>query len=155
MATEGDHVKFHVDKEAIIGNEINSGVGDLFWKCFKELNISFCPQESPLHIATRQGDLHTVRHLIDEGTDFNMRDDHGVRITIIWIDQYTADLSLISLDRRSPPSFVIFGGVYSFCSLNYNSSITEAYQEDEYHLRFIRTLISFLSSSDNSPACGS
>ena len=36
-------------------------------------------QESPLHIATRQGDLHKVRQLIDEGIDINMIiDEKGV-----------------------------------------------------------------------------
>ena len=31
-------------------------------------------------MAARQGNLHTVRHLIDEGTDVNVKDDDGVRI---------------------------------------------------------------------------
>ena len=63
------------------------------------------------------------------------------------------------------------GYVCSFCCLDCNSSITDEYEEDEYHLRFIRicTLPQYLlgiqlisgllcnpfSSSDNCPACGS
>ena len=51
------------------------------------------------------------------------------------------------LELQLPPaSFVMFGGweESSFCCLDCNSSITEGYKEDEYHLRFIRTVVSSL-----------
>ena len=35
-------------------------------------------------MAARQGNLHTVRHLIEEGTDVNVKDDDGVRIKTNW-----------------------------------------------------------------------
>ena len=60
-------------------------------KCFDqyhfEVNISFFPLKGgkSIHEAARQGDLDTVRHLIDEGTDVNSRDDEGVSIRT-WID---------------------------------------------------------------------
>ena len=38
-------------------------------------------------MAARQGNLRTVRHLIDEGTDVNVKDDDGVRIqTYLYTD---------------------------------------------------------------------
>ena len=47
-------------------------------------------------MAAKQGNLHTVRHLIDEGTDVNVKDDGGVRIKTNW---YT-DLSLNYPNRK-------------------------------------------------------
>ena len=35
-------------------------------------------QGNHLHEAARRGNLHTVKQLIDEGIDVNMKDDHGV-----------------------------------------------------------------------------
>ena len=32
-------------------------------------------------MATRQGDLDKVKHLIDEGDDINRKDKNGVRVT--------------------------------------------------------------------------
>ena len=45
----------------------------------KEVSISFL-QGNSIHKAARQGDLDTVQHLIDEGTDVNIKDDDGVSI---------------------------------------------------------------------------
>ena len=44
----------------------------------KEVNISFL-QGNSIHEAARQGDLDTVRCLIDEGTDANIKDDDAAR----------------------------------------------------------------------------
>ena len=38
----------------------------------------FSVHQGNLHDATQQGDVDTVRQLIDEGTDVNVRDDDGV-----------------------------------------------------------------------------
>ena len=38
----------------------------------------FSVHQGNLHEATRQGNLDTVRQLIDEGTDVNIRDADGV-----------------------------------------------------------------------------
>ena len=43
-----------------------------------------------LHIAARHGDLHLVKHLIDKGTDINVRDDDGVRQEFILISVYNS-----------------------------------------------------------------
>ena len=40
-------------------------------------------QGNSLHIATRQGDLDTVKHLIDEGDDINSKDKNGVRAAVV------------------------------------------------------------------------
>ena len=53
-----------------------------------QINISFgvfvclC-QGISLHLAARQGDLDTVKHLVDEGDDINSKDKNGVRMTIV------------------------------------------------------------------------
>ena len=43
-----------------------------------------------LHIAARQGNLHSVKRLIDKGTDVNVRDDDGVRQEFILISVYNS-----------------------------------------------------------------
>ena len=47
--------------------------------------IFFVQQRNSIHEAASQGDLHTVRHLTDEGTDINIRDDSGVSIPTVFI----------------------------------------------------------------------
>ena len=46
----------------------------------------FIQQGNSVHIAASRGDLHTVKHLIDEGTDIDIKDDSEVSIgyTIIY-----------------------------------------------------------------------
>ena len=51
----------------------------------KEVNIYFL-QGNSIHKAARQGDLDTVRCLIDEGTDVNIKDDDGASIRSFWLD---------------------------------------------------------------------
>ena len=46
-----------------------------------------------LHLAARQGDLDTVKHLVDEGDDINSKDKNGVRMTIEQGYISTVDLS--------------------------------------------------------------
>ena len=59
---------------------------------WRVVNISFL-QGNSIHEAARQGDLDTVRHFINEGTDVNIKDHDGASIRSIWLDWYTADMS--------------------------------------------------------------
>ena len=53
-------------------------------------NIYFLPiyQGDLLHIATKWGNIDCVRHLIDKGTDINIKDDNWVsirKVSAVWI----------------------------------------------------------------------
>ena len=73
-------------KGAKTGNKKYSGVSDMFIRIVKfftntiiliEVNVSFF-QGNSIHEAARQGDLDTVRCLVGEGMDVNIKDDDGV-----------------------------------------------------------------------------
>ena len=40
-------------------------------------------QQAPLHAAVREGQMRQVKYLVEQGTDINIKDDHGVSVTTV------------------------------------------------------------------------
>ena len=59
-------------------------------------------QRTPLHIAVREGQEHTVDCLVMEGADINIKDNDGVSEAVVLVLNYsiTPDLSFILLHKK-------------------------------------------------------
>jgi len=52
------------------------------------------PQQTPLHIAAREGYEHTLECLITVGTDINIKDKNGVCTTILLMMHYSTVINM-------------------------------------------------------------
>ena len=88
-------------------------------------------QGNPLHEAARQGNLHTVRHLIDGGMDVNIKDDHGVSLRLrkgLYFDLVWVVSLVLSFAKFYGESLVSAVWIASF-------SIAAGSAKKSYHLR--------------------
>ena len=54
---------------------------------YQILQFFFIDQQTPLHVATRNGRDYTVKCLVEKGADINIKDKTGVGVTILTLDE--------------------------------------------------------------------